>query len=186
MGVAEGCRQLDEYRGVLAVGGSGAEISGNLLVDTGLICPTDGDSSTLVAQLDAATASTIGNPLATEAASLILGTDAVDLDSATEWSAAEVRQYLNCDVLIRPGGRMEELARGNRATSLVAGVRYFWVSFMVLSGFLSCTFQRMPFGISVTWTALAWLVLNFEIEQDGEVECGDEEAAVHSRKQVYS
>jgi hypothetical protein len=157
IGLAEGCRQLGEYRMVLAnKNTTGIAVKDNLLIKSGLICPSNGSASTLQLQLDTATGSILDNPLATKTASLVLGIASVDLNSAMTWSSEEVKKYINCDVLLQFGGRMEELACGNRETSMVSGVKYIWLSFCLISIFLSCLFVCTCFGYPVTWMAMVW------------------------------
>lgn len=155
IGVADACRMVGEYRSLLTTGNAG-NTTENLIIEAGLFCPTQEEAATQIEELQGAADSITGNPLAEETMRLILNTPATDVSESAQWAVSQVTEYVNCNILVRLSGRLESLLCGYRLTSLISGVRYLWISALMLSLVISLIFGFSVLGFPVMWASTVW------------------------------
>ncbi len=148
MVIANGCEMVQDYRFFLRTGQLQNETV-NLLIDTGLVCPSGSEADDLEAQILSTSDSILDNPLAADTITLLLGVNGSQLGESTKWAADEIVQYINCDVLVRFSGRLESITCAARQTSMLSGFLLLWVSSLLLAVCTSMLFVLSLFGIPV-------------------------------------
>jgi hypothetical protein len=155
IGLADGCRMMGEYREFLSAG-TMTNKTANLLIDSGLICPSKVEAAKLEARMVSAADAILENPLASDTMTLLLSINRTDLDDSATWAVDGIKEYVNCNILVRFSGRLESLVCGDRPTSLIAGMKYLWVSSLLLSVASTAIFIATVLGSPVMWTAAVW------------------------------
>lgn len=176
IGFADGCRMIGEYRSLLSTGVL-ENTTTNILMDSGLVCPSKEDANKLQEEMNAAADSIVQNPLAADTMTLLLGTKGNELSDSATWAVAEVSEYVNCNILVRLSGRLESVMCGARLTSLVSGIRYLWISSLMLSVMMTTLFCLSVLEYPVMWASAVWALPQmdptFLDALESEVESGD-------------
>jgi hypothetical protein len=176
IGLADGCRMIDEYRNLLRTGVQ-TNTTTNALMDTHLACPSKEEAAKLQSEMNMAANSIVDNPLAADTMALLLDIKDNQLGVSATWTATAVGEYINCNILVRFSGRLESLICGSRRTSLITGIRYLWNSSLMISIVVTSVFCAGVLGYPVIWTATVWALppmdSTFVNAVGSEVESGD-------------
>lgn len=157
--LADSCELLHEHRAVL-LGADPSKYPENILVDSGVLCPSGSAAASLNEQLDLTVDAVVGNPLAADVASIVFDTKEKDLVETATWIQDYAGSWLNCTRPILLTGQVEQAICGqsgssgpvgNISASLINGVWLLWLSSLLTALLLSLFFVAQTVGLCGEW-----------------------------------